>query len=105
VYELGSPETDRQFAFHLRLSFFTTDSTGHCGLSIVMNNNGRQPDASAVTLGMRADPAAINRLGYLLIAFRNLTHRQLVWNVSGDGELNEDIDKDNGEAQSPCYDS
>jgi hypothetical protein len=104
VYELGSSEPERRFAFHLQLRFFTTDSAGHCGLSIVMNNNGCQPDAAAVTLGMRAEPAAINHLGALLVAFGKLKHRQLMWQVSGEGELCEEIEKDNGE-EGPCYGS
>jgi hypothetical protein len=103
VYELGSPEPDRRFAFHLRVHFFTTDSVGHCGLSIVMNNNRRPPDAAAVTLGMRADPAAINHLGHLLIELGDLKHRQLVWQVSGDGQLSEEIEKDDGEPDFAPY--
>ncbi len=103
VYQLGSANPEDRFAFYLALRVFTTDSLGHCALSITMNNNRLPPDRAATCFCMKAEASAINRLGELLVTFGQLGHRELIWEASGEGHLNEDIQKENGEQGGPGY--
>lgn len=86
VYELGSPRQEDNFAFHFALRALTLDSAGHCALQIVMNNNLPPPDDLACSFSIRAEPAAVNRLGRLLREFGALKHLELRWSDS-EGEL------------------
>ncbi|MEN9600901.1 MAG: hypothetical protein RIS56_507 [Verrucomicrobiota bacterium] len=86
VYELGSPRPEDRFAFHFALRTSTLDSAGHCALQLTMNNNRPSPDDVSCSFSIRAEPAAINRLGRLLTAFGELMHSELRWSDT-DGEL------------------
>ncbi len=93
VYKLGSQAKEDNFAFFLELNAFTTDSAGHCALSVAINNNQQGPDSAACHFCMRTEASAINHLGNLLIQFGKLQHFELVWETSGEGELNEKIQR------------
>lgn len=86
TYELGSPKPEDRFAFHFALRAATLGSTGHCALQFTMSNNGPPPDDMSCSFSIRAEPAAINRLGRLLSAFGDLKHFELRWSDT-DGEL------------------
>jgi hypothetical protein len=66
----------------------TLDSAGHCALQLTLNNNRPSPDDGSCSFSIRAEPAAINRLGRLLTAFGELKHSELRWSDT-DGELME----------------
>lgn len=86
VYELGTPRPEDQFAFHFAIRISSLDSAGHCALQLTMNNNRPSPDDLSCSFSIRAEPAAINRLGRLLTAFGDLKHSELRWSDT-DGEL------------------
>jgi len=86
TYELGSPRPEDRFAFHFVLRAATLDSAGHCALQFTMSNNRPLPDDMSCSFSIRAEPAAINRLGRLLRAFGDLKHLELRWSDT-DGEL------------------
>ena len=86
AYELGSPRPEDRFAFHFALRTSTLDSAGHCALQLTMNNNRPSPDDVSCSFSIRAEPAAINRLGRLIMAFGELKHSELRWSDT-DGEL------------------
>ena len=79
TYELGSPRPEDGFAFHFALRAVTLDTAGHCALQFTMNNNRPIPDDVSCSFSMCAEPAAINRLGRLLIEFGDLKHLELLW--------------------------
>ena len=79
AYELGSPRLEDRFAFYFALRACTLDSAGHCALQLTMNNNRQQPEAGSCSFSIRAEAAAINRLGRLLKTFGELQHTALHW--------------------------
>jgi hypothetical protein len=85
-YEIGSTRPEDNFAYHFALHAYTTDCSGHCALQVVIDNNQDRPDEGVCRFSIRAEPAAINRLGNLLMEFANLKHHELNWTVSGEGD-------------------
>jgi hypothetical protein len=79
-YEIGSPNPKDRWAYHFVLRAITLDRSGHCALQIVMNNNRHQPpDECYCSFSIKADPAAINRLGNLFLRFAKLQHSKFIW--------------------------
>ena len=85
-YEIGSSRPEDNFAYHFALHAYTTDNRGHCAIQVVIDNNQDRPDEGACRFSILAEPAAINRLGNLLMEFAKLKHHELNWTVSGDGD-------------------
>jgi hypothetical protein len=84
--EIGSTRPEDNFAYHFALHAYTTDNLGHCALQVVIDNNQDRPYEGACRFSIKAEPAAINRLGKLLTDFAKLKHQQLNWTVSGEGD-------------------
>jgi len=85
-YELGAPRPHGNWAYHLALRAYTHDRSGHCALQVIMDNNRDMPKEEACRFSIEAEPAAINRLGRLLLEFAKLKHHELIWTVAGEGD-------------------
>ncbi len=84
VYEIGSNKPEVNFAFYFMICAYTLDKSGHCALQIVIDNNEKRPDEEACRFSIKADPAAIQRLGRLFLAFSQLKHHTMIWSLSGE---------------------
>jgi hypothetical protein len=79
-YEIGSPNPKDRWAYHFMLRAITINMSGHCALQVVMNNNRHEPpDACSCNFSIKAEPAAINRLGNLFLRFADLNYRKFTW--------------------------
>jgi len=85
-YEYGSENPVRRFHRYLSLRAYTTDAAGHCALQLRINNNTSEPNEGSCEFSIRAEAAAINRLGSLFERFSSLEHLELHWTLD-DGEL------------------
>jgi hypothetical protein len=85
-YEYGSEDPAQRFHGYFLLRAYTTDSAGHCALQVKMNNNAREPHEGRCTFSIKAEAAAINRLGSLFLTFSRLEHLEFHWNLE-DQEL------------------
>jgi hypothetical protein len=48
-----------------------------------MDNNNKRPDDEACRFSIKTEPAAIQRLGKLFLAFSQLKHHTMIWSLSG----------------------
>ncbi len=85
-YELGSEDPAQRCSVYFLLRAYTTNAAGHCALQFRMSGNSSPPNDGACEFSIRAEAAAINRLGSLLEQFSGLDHRELHWRLD-DGEL------------------
>ncbi len=90
VWELGSEEPERRFAFHFRIRVFQVSATGQCAVEVRLCNNGKAPEREIVEFSMLALPADLERLSKLFEQFGALAHRVLEWRVT-EGELHEHV--------------
>lgn len=86
VYEVGSPRPEDRFAHYLMLRVTALDYARRCVLQLTMNNNRPSPDDVSCSFSIRAETAAVNRLGRLLTVFGELNRLELRWSDT-DGEL------------------
>lgn len=91
LWEFGSERPEDRWAYYFRLRVFSVDAQGHSAIQFRFNNNAELPDREMVELCIRADPAAINRLGKLCRSFANMQHEVLEWSP-GSERLFESID-------------
>jgi hypothetical protein len=87
-YEYGSPDPRANWARYFVLRASTIDRAGHCALQFTFNLNRPEPDEGACRFSIRAEAAAINRLGKLFEEFAKLRHVELRWSPTVD-ELHE----------------
>lgn len=87
VFEYGSENPDDRFYRHFVLRAYTTGAAGHCALQFKINLNQKPPAEGIGVFSLQAEPAAISRLGDLLLSFAALQHRELHWTPRGDAEL------------------
>jgi hypothetical protein len=66
------------------LRAYTIDVVGHCALQVVMNLNEAEPDEGICKFSIRAEAAAINRLGELFNQLSKLKHLEFRWNLRDD---------------------
>ncbi|HEX4809576.1 MAG TPA: hypothetical protein VH325_11640 [Bryobacteraceae bacterium] len=85
-YEYGSEDPARRHYRYFLLRAYTIDNAGHCALQVKMNNNTREPHEGTCTLSIKAEAAALNRLGSLFLTFSQLEHLEFHWNLE-DQEL------------------
>jgi hypothetical protein len=78
-YELGSEDPAQRCSVYFLLSAYTTNAAGHCALQLRMNGSSSPPNEGRCEFSIRAEAAAINRLGALLEQFSKLGHRELHW--------------------------
>lgn len=78
-YEHGSEDPTLRRYRYFMLRAYTTDSAGHCALQIKMNNNTREPHEGTCTFSIKAEAAAINRLGSLFLTLSRLEHLEFRW--------------------------
>ena len=88
-YRYGSEDPKDNFYRFFPLRAYTIDLVGHCALQFAMNTNTQEPDEGSFRFSIRADPAALNRLGELFLHFGQLKHLEFVWSPT-EGELYED---------------
>jgi hypothetical protein len=88
TYEYGSEDPAKEFYRYFLLRAYTTDQAGHCALQIHINLNEKEPEEGVCKFSMRAEPAAINRLGKLFMSFSKLAHLEFHWNLI-EGHLHE----------------
>ena len=79
LWEYGSERPKDKWAYYLRLCVFTTDAAGHCAIQLRLNNNAPLPEREISEFCIKAEAAAVNRLGSLFSSFANLEHEVLVW--------------------------
>lgn len=80
IYEIGSEDPLRRFAYFVHLRFFMIRPTGSCGIEVRFNNNCREaPEREIAEFTIETQVAGINRLGQLLEGFGRLEHRVLEW--------------------------
>ena len=89
-YELGSEDPAQRCSEYFLLRAYTTDAAGHCALQLRMNGNSSPPNEGVCEFSIRAEAAAVNRLGALLEQFSRLRHRELHWRLD-DSELFEEL--------------
>ena len=89
-YEHRSEDPALRCYRYFLLRAYTTDAVGHSALQIKMNCNASQPNEGMCEFSIRAEAAAINRLGGLLEEFSKLGHLELHWRLD-EGELFEDL--------------
>ena len=85
-YEYGSENPKDNYYSYFLFRVYTTDSLGHCAIQIAMNTNYIEPHEGSCKFSIKAEAAAINRLGELFERFGRLEHLELRWNLV-DGEL------------------
>jgi hypothetical protein len=78
VKEIGSDDAKASYC-HFRMRAFTIDRTGHCALQFIFDPHQPEPHGGSCRFSIPADPAAVNRLGDLLVRFADLRHRELRW--------------------------
>jgi hypothetical protein len=88
TYEYGSEDPAKEFYRYFLLRAYTIDQAGHCALQIHINLNEKEPEEGICKFSIRAEAAAINRLGELFEHFSKLSHLELRWNLK-DGQLYE----------------
>lgn len=89
-YEHGSEDPALRCYRYLSLRAYTTVAAGHAALQIKINSNTIQPNEGMCEFSIKAEAAAINRLGVLLEEFSKLAHLELQWRLD-DGELFEKL--------------
>ena len=82
LYEIGSEKPEDRFAYYFRLRAFMTDARGNSAIQIRFSNNRDLPYREIIEFCIRTEPAAINRLGKLFMAFANLEHEYMAWSDS-----------------------
>lgn len=87
-YKYGSEDPLEKFYRYFLLRAYTTDQSGHCSLQFNINLNEQEPSEGQCKFSIRAEPAAINRLGRLLESFGELSHLEMHWNLK-EGQLYE----------------
>jgi hypothetical protein len=88
-YECGSENPAKRYNSYFLLRAYTTDNLGHCAIQIVINLNNQEPEEGKCSFSIRAEVAAINRLGELFEQFGRLDHLEFHWNLK-DGQLYEE---------------
>ena len=78
-HEYGSSDPKDRNYRHFVLRAYTVGSWGKCALQISINQNQHEPDEGICLFSIEAEPASLNRLGDLLIAFSKLQHLELMW--------------------------
>lgn len=86
-YAYGSDDPEDKFGHYFCLKFYTVGSLGHCAIQFRANLNSAEPDEGVCTFSIKAEPAAIHRLGLLFLTFGRLEHLELHWSPTGGGEL------------------
>jgi hypothetical protein len=61
------------------LRAYTVGRAGHTYLQISINVGDKRPYSANCTFSIKAEPAAINRLGELFLAFSKLEHLEFWW--------------------------
>jgi hypothetical protein len=87
-FEYGSENPERRFYRYFLLRAYTTDLVGHCAVQVIMNQNSPQPNEGVCHLSIKAEAAAINRLGLLFERFSELRHLEFRWSQT-EAELSE----------------
>lgn len=89
-YAYGSDDPEGKLRQCFCLKFYTVGSLGHCAIQFKANLNSAEPDEGLCTFSIKAEPAAIRRLGLLFLTFGRLEHLELHWSPTGSCELYED---------------
>jgi hypothetical protein len=89
-YEVGSEDPAQRCSVYFLLRAYTTNAAVHCALQLRMNSNSSPPNEGVCEFSIRAEAAAINRLGALLEQFSRLGHLELHWRLD-DSELFEEL--------------
>jgi hypothetical protein len=80
TYEIGSEDSAKRCAYHIRLRFFLISPRGACGIEVRFSNNRPEaPFRETAEFTIQAEVAGVNRLGELLKDFGKLRHRVLEW--------------------------
>ena len=82
----GSDDPLKRFYRLFVLRAYTFNAIGHCAIALQVNQNSAEPNEGIAQFSIKAEAAAINRLGALFEEFARLSHRSLRWTPS-DGEL------------------
>lgn len=83
-YSYGSK--DNYYRFFL-IRAYTTDGVGHCAIQFKINLNEEEPLEGESLFSLRAEAAAINKLGKLFIEFSKLEHKEFHWSPNDHSEL------------------
>jgi hypothetical protein len=79
-FRYGSDDPADRFYRLVVLGAYTVDSVGHCAIKVKLNQNQGEPDEGICEFSIRADVAAVNRLGALFTEFAELKHLEFQWN-------------------------
>lgn len=85
VDQYGSDDPADRFYRLVRLRAYTVNAVGHCALQVAIDLNREAPHEGACRFSIPAEPAALNRLGELLVRFAELRHVELRWTPAGEG--------------------
>ncbi len=83
VYEYGSDDPDNRDYRRFRLRIYAVDHAGHCAVQFYADVREKTPNEGVCTFSIRAEPAALHRLGQLFENFHKLEHLELQWSPSG----------------------
>ncbi len=78
-YEYGSSDPDSNFYRNFIIRFYAVGSCGSCALQVEINQNQSEPNEGVCRFSLKAEPASINRLGDLFVAFSELQHLEFKW--------------------------
>ncbi len=84
--EYGSENPEKRCYRYFLIRVYTTDSVGHCAIQFIINRNADEPNEGTCRFSIRAEAAAINRLGVLFEKFGELQHLEFRWS-SDEAEL------------------
>jgi len=83
-YEYGSSDPAARSYCHFVLRVYTVGSWGHSALQISIKENLKEPEERICLFSIRSEPASINRLGDLFVAFSKLQHFEFKWMPNSD---------------------
>ena len=78
-FKYGSERTKDRYYRYFILRAYITDSLGHCAIQFHINQNMLEPHEGLCKFSIKADAAAINRLGDLFLKFSELRHLEFYW--------------------------
>ena len=84
VSQYGTDDPGSRFYRLVRIRAYTLGRSGRSALQITLDLNEDEPSEGACRFSIQAEPAAINRLGELLVRFAELRHLELRWTLRPD---------------------
>ena len=81
LWELGSEDPKKRFAFYFRLRVFQYAAHGHCAIEFRFNNNQKPPERQISEFYLKVCPTDIDQLGKMFASFAELEDTSMEWSV------------------------